>query len=333
MHAPIPEPVLAVEATDVHRSFGDQPALAGFDLAVPARSVTALLGPNGAGKTTAIRILTGALPVHRGRVRTLGLDPVAEGEAVRRRCGVVSAKPALYDRLSGRDNLAYSAELHGLGRGPAAAAAITGAAARFGIDGALAQKVGGYSTGMKTRLALARAVLHQPDLLLLDEPTSGLDPESAHAVLELVRGLPDEGATVVLCTHLLAEADGLADWVVLLDAGRSVLAGSPAELARRFWPAPVVRIDADDRAALIVVARRLPGVVAVDPTGPTGGPPAVQVDDLARVPALVAALVAAGVRITLVEPHQPTIEDLYFAARRDHRAPPVATDERTLAVS
>jgi len=174
-----------VSLRGVHRSFGDNPALAGFDLTVPRAAITVLLGPNGAGKTTAIRVITGALGPDQGEVRVFGLDPAVEGESVRRRCGVVSAKPALYDRLSGWDNLAYSAELYGLGRGETAAARIRAASERFEIEHALDQQVGGYSTGMKTRLALSRSVLHEPDLLLFDEPTSGLDPESSVAVLDL----------------------------------------------------------------------------------------------------------------------------------------------------
>jgi ABC-2 type transport system ATP-binding protein len=199
------------QLTSVHRRFGTIEALSGLTLRVPTGSITVLLGPNGAGKTTAIRILTGALTAHAGDVRVFGLDPADHGEAIRSRCGVVTAKPSLYDRLSGLDNLRYAAQLHGLGRGRPADHRAREAAARFGIDEALALEVGGYSTGMKTRLALARAVLHDPDLLLLDEPTSGLDPESALRVLRLVRSLAAEGKTVVLCTHLLLEAEGLAD--------------------------------------------------------------------------------------------------------------------------
>ena len=160
-------------------------ALTDLDLSVPTGQITVLLGPNGAGKTTAIRMITGALTPNEGTIRVFGLDPDRDGDEVRRRCGVVSAKPALYDRLTGRDNLQYAAELYGVGRN--ADGAIRDAADRFGIDDALDQQVGGYSTGMKTRLALARAVLTSPELLLLDEPTSGLDPESSHAVLALIR--------------------------------------------------------------------------------------------------------------------------------------------------
>ena len=299
-----------VELKAVRRTFGSIVALDGLDLAVPEGSVTVLLGPNGAGKTTAVRMITGALPPEHGSVRVFGLDTTTEGQAVRLRCGVVSAKPALYDRLSGEDNLRYAAQLWGLGE----RAPIREAAARFGIESALHLRVGGYSTGMKTRLALARAILHDPELLLLDEPTSGLDPESSHAVLRLIDEMAAGGKTVVMCTHLLLEAEGLADQVVVMQNGRDVLSGPPDELVRRYWPSPVVTIDAEDPAALDRLASA-EGVLSYERDG---GPASVAVDDLARVPDLVAQLVGAGVRLTRVTPLEPTLEQLYFEIRREH---------------
>ena len=239
---------LVVEMRDVSKNFGRVPALSNLTILVPDGRITVLLGPNGAGKTTAIRVITGALTPDRGHVRTFGFDPDRFGEDVRRRCGVVSAKPALYDRLSGWDNLEYSAELYGLG--PQRAAPIREAAGRFGILEALDQQVGGYSTGMKTRLALSRSVLHDPDLLLFDEPTSGLDPESSHAVLDLIREMTDEGRTVVMCTHLLVEAEGLADQIVVLENGTDLIHGTQERLTRRYWPHDMVRLDAEDPSQL-----------------------------------------------------------------------------------
>jgi ABC-2 type transport system ATP-binding protein len=311
------DPPLSVELRGVSRRFGTNPALTDLDLVVPTGRITVLLGPNGAGKTTAIRMITGALRPDAGSVAVFGLDPDRDGEEVRRRCGVVSAKPALYDRLSGRANLQYAAELYGLGRkadGP-----IRAAAERFGIADALEQQVGGYSTGMKTRLALARSVLHDPDLLLFDEPTSGLDPESSHAVLELIREMTSGGRTVVMCTHLLVEAEGLADRIVVLDAGTDLLAGTQDELTRLYWPPNLVHLSAEDPGSLQLL-ERWDGVVTV--RGEAKGRPGVaevQLDDMARLPDLVTRLVNAGVRLTRVEPHEPTLEDLYFAVRRDHR--------------
>jgi len=307
-------PVVDLHA--VRRSFGSQLALDDLTFTASAGTVTVLLGPNGAGKTTAVRMITGALPAEAGEVRTFGLDPAVDGEAVRRRCGVVAAKPALYDRLTGWDNLVYAAELYGLG----ADAPIEESAARFGIDHALDLRVGGYSTGMKTRLALARAVLHGPDLLLLDEPTSGLDPESSRAVLHMIDQLAAQGRTVVMCTHLLLEAEGLADQVVMMEDGRTLVAGSPDELVRRVWPRPSVVVDAENRASLDAVAS-FAGVVSVTPVG---GPVRVELDDASRVPDLVARLSLDGARLTRVTPHEPTLEELYFAVRSGALREPVA---------
>jgi ABC-2 type transport system ATP-binding protein len=152
--------------------------------------------------------------------------------------------------------------------------------------------------------------------LLFDEPTSGLDPESAHAVLQLIRDMTLDGSTVVMCTHHLIEAEGLADQVVMLEEGTDLIAGPPAELARRYWPASEVRIDAEDHSGLDLIA----GHDGVRQYARTGGAARVQLDDLKRIPELVAALVEQGVRVTRVEPHEPTLEDLYFAVRRERRA-------------
>jgi len=300
---------VVVQLEHVRRMFGDVVGLSDLTFAAPKGSVTVLLGPNGSGKTTAVRMITGALDPDDGRVLVFGIDPRDDGEAVRRRCGVVSAKPALYDRLSGRDNLRYAAELWQLGD----EAPIDASAERFGIDDALDLRVGGYSTGMKTRLALARAILHDPDLLLLDEPTSGLDPESSHAVLNLIDEMAAGGKTVVMCTHLLLEAEGLADQVVMLEQGRDLVSGEPNELIRRYWPNERVFIDAEDRDALDRLAT-MDGVLAFSRNG-SGA--AVDIDRLDRGPDLIAALTGAGVRIKRVVPHEPSLEELYFAVRKE----------------
>lgn len=309
-------PTPAIHLQEVSRVFGDVRALDRLDLVVPRQSITVLLGPNGAGKTTAVRMITGALEPHGGQVGVFGLDPIEHGEEVRARCGVVSAKPALYDRLSGWDNLRYAAQLYGLGR--RADDRIREAAARFEIDHALDQQVGGYSTGMKTRLALSRSVLHEPELLLFDEPTSGLDPESSYAVLELIREMRRDGSTILMCTHHLLEAEGLAEQIVVLDRGTDLVSGSPNELSQRYWPGVVVRLDAEDPTTLDQLDG-MSGVIGYQRESLA----TVQLDESTSIADLVAALVAHGVRLTRVEPHQPSLEDLYFAVRgttRSHRA-------------
>jgi len=308
------DPSVMVELDGVRRTFGDVVAIDSLSLAVPAGSVTVLLGPNGAGKTTVVRLVTGALAAHGGRVLVHGLDPSGrDGTAVRRRCGVVPARPALYDRLSGYDNLRYGAELFEVAS-ERIDERIADSAQRFGIEDALGKRVGAYSTGMRARLALARAVLHEPDLLLLDEPTAGLDPESARAVLGLIDELAAHGKAVLMCTHLLLEAEGLADEVVVLDRGHTLVSGSPAQLTQRYWPAARVLVDAENPAVLDG-ARELSFVRSYGRNGTA----TVELTDPSRVPDLVDALVGAGARLRRVEPQTPSLEQLYFAIRQGAR--------------
>jgi len=302
----------AIQLNGVTRRFGSVNAVDELTMTVETGSVAVLLGPNGAGKTTTVRLITGALRRDTGTLLVFGLDPETDGDEIRGRCGVVPPKPALYDRLTGRENLDYAAEIYG-----AAPETVLPAAERFGIADALDLEVGGYSTGMRTRLALSRAVLHDPEVLLLDEPTAGLDPESARAVLDLIRELAGRGRTIVMCTHLLHEAEGIADHVVLMGAGQAREAGNPAELAGRYLTEPVVVLDAEDRTALAIVEGR-PGVL--DATW--NGALQVRLDGIERLPGIVADLVAAGARITRVEPQAPTIETLYFEMQHSLEANP-----------
>jgi ABC-2 type transport system ATP-binding protein len=296
-----------VELHGVSRSFKTVQALADLTFDVVTGGVTVLLGPNGAGKTTALRMITGALDPQAGSVRVFGLDPKTDGESVRQRCGVVPATPEFYDRLTGWENLRFAAQIYSVDE-----SSIQASAERFGIHDALHLEVAGYSTGMKARLALSRAVLHDPELLLLDEPTSGLDPESAHAVLMLIDEMAAGGKSVVMSTHLLLEAEGLADQIVMIEQGRDLVSGAPGELVKRYWPQASVLIDAEDRSGLEMLVG-LDGVLSVERDA---GPATVAVDELERVPDLVAALAAKGVRVTRVIPHEPSLEELYFTVRR-----------------
>jgi ABC-2 type transport system ATP-binding protein len=299
----------AITFSSVHKTFGEITALDSVDFTAPAGAVTVLLGPNGAGKTTTVRLTTGALVADFGAIRVLGLDPLEHGDEVRSRVGVVPPKPAFYDQLSGWENLQFAATIFESDEASAKAAAE-----RFGIDHALGQEVGGYSTGMKTRLALARAVIHDPEVLMLDEPTAGLDPESARAVLDLIKEMAGRGRTIVMCTHLLHEAEGVADQVVLMDEGSVRTSGKPKDLARRYMANPVVVLDAEDPSALLIVTE-LDGVLGINADNGLH----VTIDSLDRIPDIVIELVKRGVRPTRVEPLTPTLEDLYFEMQRTHR--------------
>ncbi len=304
----MPDP--AITFARVGRRFGDIEAVRELDLSIGAGSVAVLLGPNGAGKTTTVRLATGALQADSGDIQILGMDPRVDGNDIRRLSGVVPPKAAFYDRLTGQENLEFAAKLWELG----ASAPIAEAAERFGISDALGQEVGGYSTGMRTRLSLARAILHDPTVLLLDEPTAGLDPESARAVLDLIRDMAGQGRTIVMCTHLLHEAEGIADQVVLMSEGHAWVAGHPDHLAEQYWQDNLVYFDAEDRTSLEILPD-LEGVVAAS----FNGHATAELDNLDRLPDIVARLVGAGARLTRVEPVQPTLEELYFEMQRHRR--------------
>ena len=299
----------AIRFGTVSKAFGSVRAVESLTFSAPAGAVTVLLGPNGAGKTTTVRLTTGALVADGGDIEVLGLHPNINGDEVRRRVGIVPPKPAFYDQLSGWDNLRFAARIFG-----STEAAALDAAERFSIQDALLQEVGGYSTGMRTRLALARAVIHDPEVMLLDEPTAGLDPESSRNVLELIRELAGRGRTIVLCTHLLHEAEGIADHLILMNNGHAQVAGAPHDLASTYLSDPVVLLDAENREALRALDR-VDGVVSVSWNGSVQ----VTLDDLNRLPDLVARLVNDGARITRVEPIGATLEELYFEMQRTHR--------------
>jgi ABC-2 type transport system ATP-binding protein len=293
---------LVIDLESVVRTFGSVTAVDKLDLRVPGGSVAVLLGPNGAGKTTTVRLITGALIPDSGDIRVLGLDPRTDGDEIRARTGVVPPKPAMYDNLSGADNLRFAAKLWGVGY-----EGIEAAAERFDIAYALDKDVGGYSTGMRTRLALTRAVIHDPDVLLLDEPTAGLDPD-------LIRELAGRGRTILMCTHLLHEAEGIADQVVLMGEGRAQVAGNPNQLAAEFLEHPTVVFDAEDRTLLETAIDR-PDVVRHEWNGGLH----LTLESMDALPDLIAGLVSDGVRLTRVEPQLPTLESLYFEMQRTLR--------------
>ncbi|MGH2406368.1 MAG: ABC transporter ATP-binding protein [bacterium] len=238
--APAPAPAVALEG--VTQQFparraaqkDEVVALADVSLTIRSGELFGLLGPNGAGKTTLLRILSTLLIPSAGGVRVLGYDAVRQADALRRHIGVVlGGERSVYWRLTGRENLLYAAALHDLLPGVAAerAAALL---ELVDLDGRADDLVQRYSSGMRQRLALARALMHDPPVLILDEPTAGLDPHAARAVRTLLEALHRDGArTILLATHNLDEADRLCGTIAIIDRGRIVACGTPAELKRR----------------------------------------------------------------------------------------------------
>jgi ABC-2 type transport system ATP-binding protein len=299
-----------IETRALTRRFPHGTALDRLTLDVEAGEVLALLGPNGAGKTTTVRLLNGILAPDGGRARVLGLDPAVSGDEVRRRTGVLTENAGLDDRLTTRENLEWTARLRGL---DAAGARRRTAEVleRFGLADRADDLTQGFSTGQRKRVALARALLHDPQVLFLDEPTSGLDPAGTRDVIELIGRLSAEGRTIVLATHFLGEAGRLADRMAVLHQGRLRALGKPAELAADLWASVPAEIDtgrplvADELAALGTV----PGVLHVEPRDAGAR---VHGRDRAVVPAAVAALVARAIPVYGVSTAAPTLEDVYF---------------------
>jgi ABC-2 type transport system ATP-binding protein len=223
---------LAIEAVAVEKSYGTVAVLRSVDLAVPRGSVFALLGPNGAGKTTMVRILATLTRPDCGRARVAGFDVVADRRRVRRAISLTGQYAAVDEPQTGEENLRMMGRLSGLD-GAQARARARERLERFDLTGAGRRRVATYSGGMRRLLDLAASLVARPSVIFLDEPTTGLDPRSREAMWDVIAGLVDSGVTVFLTTQYLEEADRLADRVAIVDHGRVVAEGSPAELKRR----------------------------------------------------------------------------------------------------
>jgi len=219
----------AIEVAALRKAYGDQVVLDGLDLTVPAGTVYALLGPNGAGKTTTVNICSTLLAPDAGTVAVAGHDVRTAAAAVRRSIGLTGQFSAIDELLTGRENLRLMADLAHLPR-PEARARVDEQLARFGLTEAADRRAATYSGGMKRRLDLAMTLVSRPQVIFLDEPTTGLDPRSRRDLWQIVRELVADGVTILLTTQYLEEADQLARTVGLLDGGRLVAEGTPAEL-------------------------------------------------------------------------------------------------------
>jgi len=219
-------------AEDLTKHFDDFVAVDGIRFSVKAGQVLAMLGPNGAGKTTTVRMLTSILRPTRGRARVAGFDVVTQADQVRAAVGVLTEHHGLYGRMNSEEYLLFFAQLYGL-KPAFALPRIASLLERFGLAAARRKRLGEYSKGMRQKLALVRALLHEPPVLLLDEPTSAMDPESARVVRDAILSLKDEQRAILLCTHNLAEAEELADQIAILRHGRIIFYDSPANLKQK----------------------------------------------------------------------------------------------------
>ena len=301
-----------LEASGLGRTFGEVVALRDVTFSVPAGQVVGLLGQNGAGKTTTIRLLNGLLAATAGTARTLGRDPRIDGPAIRARTGVLTETPSLDDRMTARESMAFWAELWDVPPS-LVRARIDELLERFDLAERADDRIGGYSRGMRQRLALARTLIHDPPVLFLDEPTAALDPIASISVRDLVRSLAvGRDRTILICTHNLAEAQELCDRVIILRQGRVIADGSPSAVANAAAIPTRLEIEVDTGhvdAALRIAATSSAGAARALGEGRIG------VDGLDRdaVPGLIAELVAVGASVYRVTPEQATLEDAYVA--------------------
>ena len=294
-----------IVATHLTRSFGSRVVVDDVSFEVGRSEIVALLGPNGAGKTTTMRMLAGLIAPTAGQVTIAGVNLTrATGGHLRSRIGFLTESPGLWERLTVRENLRMYANLYGL---QSPATAVDRVIDLFELASCSSARAAELSKGMRQKVALGRALLHQPTILILDEPTSGLDPEITRSVRQLLDSLRRDGCSVLMSTHNLDEAERLADRVAVLH-GRLIALDRPAELRRRLTTGRLlVRVDGD-AAPFLDAARPFDPRVAAEASTLVLTPA-----DLSRdTPPLVAALVSAGARVLEVRPEVPALEDVYL---------------------
>ena len=300
----------AITARGLRRSFAGTDAVAGVDLDVAPGEVFGFLGPNGAGKTTTVRMLCTLLKPTGGTATVAGCDVVADPGAVRRRIGVALQEIGLDPLQSGRELLELQA---GLYRVPNPKVRARELLQLVDLEDAADRRVKTYSGGMKRRLDLASALVHDPSVLFLDEPTTGLDPASRAVVWDEVRRINETGTTVFLTTQYLEEADQLCDRLAIIDHGTLVVEGTPEEL-KAGMGADVVTVGLGRTGTLAALRAPLEGLRGVDRVTDTDGGVAVYVSNGAQaVAVIVRALDEAGVEVGAVSIARPTLDDVFLA--------------------
>ncbi|MEZ0397016.1 MAG: ABC transporter ATP-binding protein [Anaerolineales bacterium] len=304
-----------IHTEDLSKQFGDFWAVEGVSLEVWPGQVLALLGQNGAGKTTTVRMLTSVLRPTRGTARVGGYDVVAQPERVRAAVGVLTEQHGLYLRMSGLEYLEYFGRIYHL----------TDAHRRqrcdelleyFGLAEVARQPIGQYSKGMRQKLAIARALIHSPPVLLLDEPTSAMDPESAHLVRQSIAGLRAENRTIIICTHNLIEAEMLADHIAIIYRGRIVVKGTADSLKRDLLGPP--EYEARLRRPRSEGALDLPAGVAL--VAESDGRLRFRVDEpLVSNPLLLRRLLDSGLDVISFQEVPRSLEQVYLAAMQQVR--------------
>jgi ABC-2 type transport system ATP-binding protein len=302
-------PVLACEG--LRKRYGDRVAVDGVGFIIARGETYGLLGPNGAGKTTTISMVCGLLERDAGSVTVAG-RPMAPGATdAKAAIGLVPQEVALYDDLSGEENLEFFGRLQGLG-GAVLRQRVAEVLDLVGLADRARDHVGDYSGGMKRRANIAAGLLHDPQLLVLDEPTVGVDPQSRNAILESIEALGGEGLSVLYTTHYMEEAQRLCDRVGIIDEGRLVAEGTRRELVAQLGASDRVDVSGTgDLTAFAEACGALPGVLGVDRRD---GGVVVRVEDgAAALAGIVTAAERTGTAITGIEVTEPDLEDVFLA--------------------
>lgn len=317
----------AITATGLTKRFGSVQALAGLDLVVPEGTVLGLLGPNGAGKTTAVSILATLLEPDEGDAMVAGVSVRDDPAEVRRRIGLSGQFAAVDEVLTGYENLDMVGRLYRLGRKPASVRARE-LLERFDLTDAANRSVKTYSGGMRRRLDLAMALVAAPPVLFLDEPTTGLDPRSRLGLWDVIRELVATGATLLLTTQYLEEADQLADDIVVIDQGRAIAQGTASQLKSQVGGERIELVvePADVEAARGVLAGVCGGEVELDRATSTLSAPVA--DGPATLRRALDAFEEAGVVTAEIGIRRPTLDDV-FLTLTGHHAEADAADSET----
>ena len=304
---------MSVQALELQRTFGSFTAVDGLSFEAKEGEVFGLLGSNGAGKTTTIRILACLLSPSRGTANVCGFDVTDEPTKVRERVGLVTESPCLYERLTAFENLNFFARAYGVSSEMDRRQRIRQVLDFFGLWDFKAKKVAHFSKGMKQKLAIARALVHRPPVLLLDEPTAGLDPKSAKDLRDKLTQLSrDERRAILLSTHRLEDAERLCNQVVIVNRGRSIAHGSPESLREKIAGPRVVEVIMKKEDAQVTESVcRIFSREAVNEDGPKL---LVTVDDVESiVPEVVRVVVRAGGLILSVRILEPSLEEAYLS--------------------
>jgi len=310
-----------IEAVGLTKRFGSLTAVDGLSFEVGKGEIFGLLGPNGSGKTTTVRLLSCLIAPSEGSASVAGFDIRREALKVREAVGVLTENPGIYDRLSAVENMEFFAEAYGLRDKTERDSRIRELLKFFDLWDRRGDRVGTFSRGMRQKLAIAKAVVHRPEVLFLDEPSSGLDPKAAKDIRDLMEGMSrQEKHTIVLCTHNLEEAERLCSRVMIIRKGAALATGSVEDLRKKLHGAPELEVSLEEvNDRLLKATAKLEGVRAVNAT--VKGTLIYDIDDPeARTPDVVRSLVQAGGRIKSVNILRPSLEDAYLELTKEESA-------------